>query len=56
MEAGWLEAEEIDGLFRQIGTLEELIFEHCARALVQDALDNGRIWPDMAKQILGLFD
>ncbi len=47
---------EIDQILAENAALEELIFEHRTRALVQDALDHGRIWPEMAKQILGLFD
>lgn len=57
MDAGGQQVcAEIDKLLSEIAGQAELIFEYRTRALVQDALDNGRIWPEMAKQILGLFD
>ena len=56
MDAGGREVcAEIDKLLNEIAEQAELIFEHRTRALVQDALDQGRIWPEMAEKILGIF-
>ncbi len=56
MDAGGQQVcAEIDKLLNEIAEQAELIFEHRTRALVQDALDQGRIWPEMAEKILGMF-